>query len=1008
MKNVNGFTYSKLSVCVLTLMLAACGGEDGYYGTTGGKNISSPADQTAPAESGSSNPTDGNTDNNTAEPEAPSIVDEIIDTIKDGIGLGDDDKEEPSAPGEVGASEPQTGGPASEPQTGGPASEPSAPVVVEPPKEPSIIDEIIDTIKDGIGLGGDEEKEEEPHEVYPEPDSDVADTSVIGFYDFNAEDETREITSDLEGDFQAMIQFGQGHVVDPNGNEEKKMPRLTAEREALLLVTPVESLQKAKSVKVEIYHYNTLKRTVELTGPDGIPGSDQNIIQNRPSVVYSKRAWSTKLLWDEVKPGLNIKFRDSEGNVGELTDNRIDFAAPGELVLNNIRVGMLATTPSSTGHYMLLEPEKAGSDYFQTIPAAQMTVAKYDDVMLNRVMVSSGVIYDTKSATSGDVYSGDMRGDVGKSTFSVGINLANWGVTSASMANQNQPQLTQTVVAHHTKGNYTNGVHNHGLSGGNGMLTLYDSVGNEFSHEIGHHYGLGHYPGQVGSSLFWSGHHADSGWGYIGYRNKMRGNVSWTATWKWDGANGIPNFKDMFPFGKDAMAGGYPDSNISRYTHYTGYSTFLKIQPHFDRYVWDETSPTGYKKWNKDRQAMEVAQPVMPNSTSPVWYQAGQNYPRPRIFGQPVITILGGYDPVNQVGLLYPAARSNWGNVYDLPSVTASAEQAACWLNVQYANKSTNIALAPSRLAGNANKLHVNLSVAENPQKVDLYCKKANEEAKHLSAIDIPVYDTAIKPAVKIGREAGYSALRKIELPALDQAFVAQASNQVIALSPANYTLYDSYKDYASELSSVAQTELQRYEEQQSKVYRLNRWMNVYYSVLEANVEDAWQSYDKFKEKLGLAEDNVLKNVSLMKNGSNCLKSEPLGNGQYNLFISGSSGCKGDNTEQWVLDGLGRIHNKASLDQCITSTGGSGSKMILSKCTVNLSTQIWEMNPATTTIRQGGQCMDLEGGFLKNNRANLIRYGCSNGGNQKWTNLTVNPSLQLAYLKPQNVKLLLK
>ncbi len=46
------------------------------------------------------------------------------------------------------------------------------------------------------------------------------------------------------------------------------------------------------------------------------------------------------------------------------------------------------------------------------------------------------------------------------------------------MASQNQPQLTQTVVAHHSRGKYANGESNHGLSGGNGMLTLYDSVGN--------------------------------------------------------------------------------------------------------------------------------------------------------------------------------------------------------------------------------------------------------------------------------------------------------------------------------------------------------------------------------------------------------------------------------------------------------------------------------------------------------------------------------------------------
>ena len=139
---------------------------------------------------------------------------------------------------------------------------------------------------------------------------------------------------------------------------------------------------------------------------------------------------------------------------------------------------MLTAPPVSNGHYMLNDPVRAGSDYFQTIPAAEMTVAKYDDIQLDRVMIADGTIYDTASASQGGVYEGDMRENVGKSTFSVGINLANWGITSASMASQNQPQLTQTVVAHHSRGKYANGESNHGLSGGNGMLTLYDSVGN--------------------------------------------------------------------------------------------------------------------------------------------------------------------------------------------------------------------------------------------------------------------------------------------------------------------------------------------------------------------------------------------------------------------------------------------------------------------------------------------------------------------------------------------------
>src|SRR5699024_5812169 len=162
-----------------------------------------------------------------------------------------------------------------------------------------------------------------------------------------------------------------------------------------------------------------------------------------------------------------------------------------------------------------------------------------------------------------------------KSTFSVGINLANWGVTSSGMASQEQPQLTQTVIVHHAQGKYSNGVQEHGLSGGNGMLTLISSKGNEFSHEIGHHFGLGHYPGTQGNDEYWTTHHYNSGWGYIAHKKRMRANFNWESEDLREGDKGIPDFRENYPFLRGAMAGGIggSSSELSQYTFYTGYET---------------------------------------------------------------------------------------------------------------------------------------------------------------------------------------------------------------------------------------------------------------------------------------------------------------------------------------------------------------------------------------------------------------------------------------------------
>ena len=91
------------------------------------------------------------------------------------------------------------------------------------PSDSSIVDEIIDFIGSFITPEKDQAQETVPEqESYPETAKDVMDDALLGYYDYNALGNTRDIRVDLEGSFKAMLQFAQGHVVDPNGNEAKK------------------------------------------------------------------------------------------------------------------------------------------------------------------------------------------------------------------------------------------------------------------------------------------------------------------------------------------------------------------------------------------------------------------------------------------------------------------------------------------------------------------------------------------------------------------------------------------------------------------------------------------------------------------------------------------------------------------------------------------------------------------------------------------------------------------
>ncbi len=843
---------------------------------------------------------------------------------------------------------------------------------------------------------------------YPEPVKDTFSSNTLGFFDINAEGSTRTIRNDLTGNFAAMVQFAQNHTVDPKGNDTKQMPRLTTEKDALLLVTPTAAMGDVQQLNAEIYLNSRLVRRIALQEPSQIPAADQTNNDNRPRVQYSKRAWTATLNWDEIKPGLNIRIVDPNSRKnGRLAADDIDFAAPGELVVQSIRLGLLSQPP--TGNYLFLnQPEQAGADYLQTIPAAKITVSKYDDMILDKVMVANGKIYDTVSETEGGVYAGDMRENTAKSTFSTGINLANWGITSAGMASQQQPQLTQSVVIHHARGNYKNGYQTHGLSGGNGILTLIDSVGNEFSHEIGHHYGLGHYPGQNGDNYFWASHHSDSGWGYISYRKRMRSNINWNVSNVDNRLNGTPLFDQQYVYAPDSMAGGNFSSSLSRYTHYTGYSTYHKIQPAFGKPVWDANSPTGYKQWNPSTRQMEVIQPKVPSSNQ-VWYNSADgNYLKPEKSGVPIFTILGGYDPVAKVGLIYPAARGNWGNVFNLPQANTSLNTASCWVNVKFVNKADeNIALAPTRMGSNANKFHINLAQSDYPKHVDLYCNDEDKQAVKLSSIDIPIYATPLPSAVTLGKEQGYTALRKVELPELEQALLNNQGKTIATLSSHHKVLYDTYHGNKNEFSPAALAELVRYEQQENLLYRLNRWINVYRNDLRS-VPAANDALKNFVTELGLPATNPMQDASMLimpnMRGS-CLKAEiAAGATQPTLFMSGRNGCTGETSTLWAYDAMGKIHSAGYPGYCL-----AGATLTL--CNNNQANQAWAAlaSGSTQQFRTGSNsCLDLHGGRAPadDGRGTLTTYSCNSASNQKWTPIPQSQNFVLAASSSQNLPIL--
>jgi len=715
-------------------------------------------------------------------------------------------------------------------------------------------------------------------------------------------------------------------------------------------------------------------------------------------------------------PGLSLSISDDKDRSGTLAAAGIEFAAPGELVVQSIRVGML-TTPNgqSNDHWFLAQPEQAAADYFQTIPAAQLTVGYYEPLQLDRVMVGSGVIYDINSPdpalrvspSTGSVYAGDMREDVGKSSISVGTNLANFGLSSSSMKSQSQPQLFQHVLAHHNVGMYANGRHSHGLSGGNGMLTLYSSRGNEFSHEIGHHYGLGHFPGQNGTNYFWAGHHHDSGWGYISYRKRMRANLHWNRA-KDGGMGGMPVFEDLYSFGTDAMSGGHYATSLSNYTHYTGYSARQKIQPALDRVMPDPDSSTGWSRWSATTQRMEEAAPATGTSNVIHMNLPTGHYLRPRLFGTPVFTLIGGYDPDAGKAVLYPPMRGNWGNVYDLPAPAANASARQCWVQVQFANGSSRqIELAGQRMqASSVNKLHINLAQADRPTQASLSCREPGAQASVLDTIRFPQNPAAMPAPVVVGRQAGYAALRRVELPQLEAALMAARNDAVIKLGSTGQLLATSWGNDASGLSTTARTTLARHQQQEQQALRINRWMNRYRKELEsADNAEASAALAAFIDSLGMRQSPFLPTglpIRIASSG-NCVKAE-MANGAAAVYIAAAASCSGAVAERWNVNVQGLIASAAHPELCLSTPGGNGGAVTLATCDSTAPSQVFEL--ALPAIKRGNACLELGGGRMTNGRGRLSTYGCNGTAAQQWAGISTSNNLLFSLLSSQNLKLL--
>lgn len=815
----------------------------------------------------------------------------------------------------------------------------------------------------------------------------------LTFFDVNEFKQIRTVPNNLSsGDLAGRVQFAQTHTIDPNNNEARKEPSLIPYRAALLLFTPQENLKTLKVTVTYIDNNISKSEVFTMEPPINMPKSDYNNNGSKKDITYSKRSWSVQLPYYTVKPDMQLDFQAvTKSGIelnGTLLSDDIEFAAPIEGVFFFIKLGMLTDNLEGIKgryHDMITDTAHAMQEYFQTVPFAQLSAGIYEDRILKKVILDNGTIYENKSSFAGaDYYSGDMRESVAKAQVSVGIDLANKGVIDSAL-NQIH-EITHDMfyfTVHHTIGRYTddNGSAKdviHGLSGGNGIGTLVDSRGNEFSHEVGHGYNMGHYPNS-NESADGSIHGYSTSWGYDAYKNRMRANVAWNSnpdSYMFQDKYYITPFQETYGWNKDSMAGGWADSAISRYTHNTARST-RQIQKNIEgrHFLSDEKNNNGvyyYMGW--DKSAREYKQATEANFVN--------NRINPTEKGVPVITILGGYDPQSPYNaVLYPYFRANWGNVFSSIFQDNLPADAVNYLEITYYNSTKPnqyVVLSDKRYVEKIiNKLHFNIAESDKPKTISLY---VNKTLKGSTTIDEAVYNTPLPKAVIIGKESGYQDVIDNDTLTLE----TNLSNKNID----NYTLTAKEKELIEILSrfnglnklSINQKAVaEDYIDKQKKIKEINKFIDDNYTLLENNNTSADETLKTMLEESGLGTVEFKFNQAEI-NGK-CM--EVYESAESKMSVRAAV-CSDSNSQRWAVDKAGRIHSALYPGYCLEQ----GKMAVLQLCSDNTKQQ-WKIRNSDIAsgvvyenIGVAGQCIDNSGSEPEK----IIAYTCSEAENQKFKN----------------------
>ncbi|BCL73778.1 hypothetical protein TUMSATVNIG1_57640 (plasmid) [Vibrio nigripulchritudo] len=147
-----------------------------------------------------------------------------------------------------------------------------------------------------------------------------------------------------------------------------------------------------------------------------------------------------------------------------------NIGAPNELLIHTIDLGLL-TPPRN--QFAFQADSALHREYYQQLPIQRLIVSVYEPQHLTEIVLPSGEKLTDFDPGNGGIHRGTMRQQIAKVLISHGIDNANYGISSSGGTKESwHPYSAAQITAHNAIGRYANGVQLHGLSGGNGMVTL--------------------------------------------------------------------------------------------------------------------------------------------------------------------------------------------------------------------------------------------------------------------------------------------------------------------------------------------------------------------------------------------------------------------------------------------------------------------------------------------------------------------------------------------------------